>query len=200
MHHPSATIRRTTHSVIFSFLIAFPFVVASKDLKDKSELVRALEENGVNVGSTVWLRVPMGELPGLSKIVVKDADVRPKYEWSKSNVHLVLIAEVEGKGDFILELNPYTNFYDGPSGTVERFYLTDPKQLVAKWGKRVLKAISERQVVIGMTEDQVTASWGQPTRINASGGRWGKHEQWIFGESRASYLYFENGRLTSWQN
>ena len=40
-------------------------------------------------------------------------------------------------------------------------------------------------------------SWGQPDDINRSVGSWGVHEQWVYGDE---YLYFENGKLTSWQD
>jgi len=48
-----------------------------------------------------------------------------------------------------------------------------------------------------MTKEQVLASWGKPEDINRSVGRWGVHEQWIYD---STYLYFENGILTSFQD
>ena len=53
---------------------------------------------------------------------------------------------------------------------------------------------------LGMTGDYVKnkTNWGHPIKVNRSVGSWGVHEQWIYGEGQ--YLYFQNGKLTSWQN
>jgi len=57
--------------------------------------------------------------------------------------------------------------------------------------------IIEKRIRIGMTKQQVILSWGKPERINRSVGSWGIHEQWIYGRT---YVYFENGILTAWQD
>jgi hypothetical protein len=54
-------------------------------------------------------------------------------------------------------------------------------------------------VSIGMTAAQVRASnWGRPQTINRSSGRYGTHEQWVYGGH--NYLYLQNGVVTSIQN
>lgn len=86
----------------------------------------------------------------------------------------------------------------------------------------VSSAIAEKKILIGMTADQVRASWGNPYKINSSMGAGWKNEQWVMHgifqggelllgmggpewkherENRlnSSYLYFENGILTSIQ-
>ena len=72
------------------------------------------------------------------------------------------------------------------------------KQLIKKYGQTYGTLISERKVQIGMTKEMCEAAWGKPESINKSSGAWGVHEQWVYGLS--SYLYFENGKLTSIQN
>ena len=57
--------------------------------------------------------------------------------------------------------------------------------------------IKNHQVKLGMTTEQVELSLGKPNRINRHVGKWGVNEQWVYGYS---YLYFENGILTSWQD
>lgn len=63
----------------------------------------------------------------------------------------------------------------------------------------VRQAILENRVVIGMTRDEVRASWGSPSEI--SGGSYGdKFEHWIYTGSwcyDAPTLNFENGILWS---
>lgn len=54
---------------------------------------------------------------------------------------------------------------------------------------------------IGMTKKQVIAIWGKPNDINRTVGSWGIHEQWVYSYvGDGCYLYFEDGRLTSWQD
>lgn len=71
------------------------------------------------------------------------------------------------------------------------------EEILKKYGKYWGEIIAENKVKIGMTTEMVIASWGKPTDINRSIGSWGKHEQWIY---NGSYLYFEDGVLTAWQD
>ena len=64
-------------------------------------------------------------------------------------------------------------------------------------GADVRSAVLRGRLVMGMTRDGVYASWGPPGDVNRSVGSWGVHEQWVYG---SSYLYFENGVLTGWQD
>ena len=58
---------------------------------------------------------------------------------------------------------------------------------------------------IGMTADEVVKEWGKPYRSNQSIGIYGSHEQWVYvsrcysGNYPQYYLYFDGGKLTSWQ-
>jgi len=64
----------------------------------------------------------------------------------------------------------------------------------------VQEAIANKQVMLGMTADQVRESWGEPDDINRTTTRWGTSEQWVYGPSlEAMYLYFDDGVLTSVQ-
>ena len=67
-----------------------------------------------------------------------------------------------------------------------------------KYGKsRFFRSILDEQIRIGMSKEMVADSWGEPQDINRTVGEWGVHEQWVYG---SSYLYFENGKLTSFQD
>jgi hypothetical protein len=66
------------------------------------------------------------------------------------------------------------------------------------WEPHTCYAIAQRRVHLGMTADQARAAWGRPSDVNRTIGSWGVHEQWVYGYS--SYLYFEDGVLTSIQN
>lgn len=73
-------------------------------------------------------------------------------------------------------------------------------KLTAKYGKYYAKLIVEEKVVRGMTKEMCRESWGEPDDINVSIGSWGRHEQWVYGKIYSSYLYFENGKLTTIQD
>lgn len=69
------------------------------------------------------------------------------------------------------------------------------------------KAIQQHKIMIGMTKEQVIRAWGKPNDINRTVFKdlWGVehvHEQWIYGifPYSETYLYFEDGILTSWQD
>ncbi|MGH7582684.1 MAG: hypothetical protein ACREL5_05620 [Gemmatimonadales bacterium] len=64
------------------------------------------------------------------------------------------------------------------------------------WPLAVRQAAVARSVLIGMTEEQARAAWGKPARVNVTVNAGGTHEQWVYG---SSYLYFDNGKLTTWQ-
>ena len=48
-----------------------------------------------------------------------------------------------------------------------------------------------------MSPEETKLSWGDPKKINKSVGSWGVHEQWVY---ENQYLYFENGKLASFQS
>ena len=70
------------------------------------------------------------------------------------------------------------------------------KNLVEKFGTVNAQKILDEKIWLGMTDKMTKESWGNPNDINRTVGSWGVHEQWIYSDT---YLYFENGKLTSWQ-
>jgi hypothetical protein len=69
---------------------------------------------------------------------------------------------------------------------------------IAKQPRDTQQMINSKEIKLGMTKEQVLLSWGKPDRINRDVGRWGANEQWCYGSK--TYLYFENGILTSFQD
>jgi hypothetical protein len=65
------------------------------------------------------------------------------------------------------------------------------------WDRRYCDAIVKRKVMAGMNPEQVRAAWGRPERINRTVVPGHTTEQWVYGET---YLYFDDGLLTSWQD
>jgi len=69
-----------------------------------------------------------------------------------------------------------------------------------KFSERERKAIREKKIFVGMSRASLLLSWGNPDRINRSVGRFGVHEQFVYGPSKAVYVYVENDYITSWQD
>ena len=84
-----------------------------------------------------------------------------------------------------------------PDGRRQYIFIQKNKTISENFKKAILKG----QIILGMTEAMVTATWGQPGDINRSVGSYGVHEQWVYGDTTTEryFLYFENGVLTSWQ-
>lgn len=69
-------------------------------------------------------------------------------------------------------------------------------RLKKKYGKATADLIVNGEVRLGWSREMCREAWGEPNDINTSIGSWGTHEQWVY---YSSYLYFENGKLTSIQ-
>jgi hypothetical protein len=69
---------------------------------------------------------------------------------------------------------------------------------------QVAGLILSGRIGLGMTDEQVRASWGQPRDKNRTVSVYGVREQWIYGSAKSyassRYLYFNDGILTSWQD
>jgi hypothetical protein len=63
---------------------------------------------------------------------------------------------------------------------------------------KISLAILNRKIVVGMTADEARRSWGEPIKVNASVGSYGRHEQWVYPGSQ--YVYVENGLVTAAQS
>lgn len=158
-----------------------------------TEIAEILKANRLEAGATIWLKYRKYGVAGLKKIQVKGVSVtEDKYP------EVELLCEIDGK-DKPIRIGPFALVQNSPSLYLGAFHFSDPAKSTASWGKAVLKSINEGKVSIGMTEDQALTSWGPPNRINQSGGKWGTHVQWVY-RDHGPYLYFENGKLTSWQN
>lgn len=159
---------------------------------------------GISEGKSLWLREPWPWFERkeksrkeflfifLEEIKLKDFDVE-KIEKYEGKIFVKLYLESKGEED---QVNLSVE------GVRDRFYTKNPyPDLKKKWGKRfweILKAIRANRLLFGMTKEQAKLSVGTPYDINRSVGSWGIHEQWVY-RNRGLYLYFEDGKLTSWQ-
>lgn len=72
----------------------------------------------------------------------------------------------------------------------------------ASINNRVQRAISARDIVLGMTRQEVEASWGTPNLREVAGNGSSGHERWTYGGrfslSGSRTVIFENGRVAGW--
>ena len=66
------------------------------------------------------------------------------------------------------------------------------------WNRDVCETIAKKQIQIGMTAEQVRASWGRPSKVNSTITARGTHEQWVY-DASDDYVYFDDGIMTSVQ-
>ena len=76
-------------------------------------------------------------------------------------------------------------------------YAKIEKGYLKKYGKVVYEKLKKGHYWIGMSDEMALISLGSPNDNNRSVGSWGVHEQWVY---NGLYLYFENGKLKSYQN
>lgn len=68
--------------------------------------------------------------------------------------------------------------------------------LIKKYGLKTYNSLREGYYWIGMTTEMALIAFGKPNEINETVGSWGNHQQWVYNRT---YLYFENGKLASYQ-
>lgn len=82
---------------------------------------------------------------------------------------------------------------------LEQEIIKKKESLISRYGQEIARKILNKEFWLGMTSSMAIQSLGFPDKTNKSVGSWGTHEQWIY-RSKDLNLYFENGKLTSWQN
>jgi hypothetical protein len=72
---------------------------------------------------------------------------------------------------------------------------------------KIKKIILEGKIVIGMSQEELRASWGEPFAIYRTVTNNIVNEQWMYKnidllhlETHSYYLTFKNGRLSNWQD
>ena len=111
---------------------------------------------------------------------------------------LMLVVSSSGCGAMIVDaINKWDDSLHGHTSRRQQYVKSHP-ELPAKMKENILAG----QIVIGMTKQEVFASWGQPVDRNRIVGAGGVIvESWRYGGAYAGcYLYFENEILTSWSD
>ena len=115
------------------------------------------------------------------------------------NSPVKIVYSISADKEFSIEMKlSGTNTYSkARKNFQDLFSFENPKNAYPQISDEIWGLIQTRNVKIGMTEKECELSWGRPEKINNSIGA-SSQQQWVY--SAKSYLYFENGKLTSIQN
>ena len=69
--------------------------------------------------------------------------------------------------------------------------------MIEKYGKKKGPMIADGRVWPTISQEMALDSWGEPDSRKRSEGTWGVTETWHYPGGK--YIYFENGRVSSWQ-
>lgn len=73
--------------------------------------------------------------------------------------------------------------------------------LIKKYGAVIGNRLFKGVVSLGMTKAMVKEVYGEPDDINRTVTKYSVNEQWVYGEApQMELFYFENGKLTAWQD
>lgn len=159
-------------------------------------------------------RKPIRNIPNGSVFVAIDISVdelyggRDIYSYNSPPSPLIVILKNEEYGQVFVSheeikksFNVHETFRHFITYTEHEAQLKENKEhrdlILKKFGANKGKLILENKVRIGFTAEMCRYSWGDPIDINKTTGSYGIHEQWVYD---GSYLYFENGILTTIQN
>lgn len=115
-----------------------------------------------------------------------------------------------GQGEVFEAKNKITEVKSlGPDSETARKILNQPVNKKPRYTAQILKPckkfysaelrnlIVKDKIVVGMAAKDVKKAWGAPTKINRSSHG---SDQWIYRyKGGASYVYMENGCVSSWQ-
>jgi hypothetical protein len=65
------------------------------------------------------------------------------------------------------------------------------------WDMEMCQTMDQKEVMIGMTDEQLSLSWGKPKTVNTTTTASRQHEQWVYGRD---YVYLDNGVVRSMQS
>jgi len=70
------------------------------------------------------------------------------------------------------------------------------RQKLARRQEEIERAIGEKTIVVGMTQEQVVRSWGEPTKKTTDTSGSGDEERWTY--SGRKWVSFKSGVVSSW--
>jgi hypothetical protein len=136
----------------------------------------------------------------LEELMVIDAYIK-KEEYSDDQLLVRLQRKLDGKiyaRDFSRYI--YASLIDAFK---DKFTTESPYEKYPKWSQKDWERVKAGEIWIGMTREQAIYSLGHPTESNRTVTASVVSEQWVYPprvKGYTFYLYFENDKLTSWQD
>lgn len=165
----------------------------------KDDFLSLLYNDGYALGAVIWPKHRLecsdfNHVPGLTKLTIKDAS----YENGKYKDRPDWFVYLEDEDKNICRYKASSRgIYSGLPVSISKEYPVGAK----KWSKNALRLIKSQKIEIGMTRDQVMASWGFPNDMKSTRTKYGENEQWVYGKfPSVIYVYFENGKLDAIQD
>ncbi len=185
-----------TKSVNFTFsngeMKSYPYAPSTQEVNFLSE--KEYLDMQKYVGRTFWFNKNaylMGDskLNNLEKVTIKKI-------YLDNEVSLGLVVSLSRENGSTLNQSLYV-YTDISTSLDAAFYFEDPHKKY-NWSKKVWDDIHKQYIFIGMTKEQAKLSWGSPKKINKTVTGNVTYEQWVY--NNGDYVYFRNGKLTSWQD
>ena len=95
--------------------------------------------------------------------------------------------------DDLTYVSAYKDIFNSDGGENGFFIKSDYDRLIKKYGATWMNLVVQQKIKVGMPEELVRLSWGNPQRINTDSNGL---NQWVYG---SDYVYIKNGVVSSWQ-
>lgn len=132
------------------------------------------------------------------KILFKElTELEENLSPEEYNRYLLVKNRIASISEKIQYLRSMRNNGESPSKIAENDERI-PKKIQVETPKEE-QAITEREVILGMSKQAVTKSWGRPMRVDVAGNPGRENERWAFFEQgRYKYIFFESGKVSGW--
>lgn len=169
---------------------------AHGDLSAES-LTKILKHTAKDVNTGEIVDIPIGSTWECTGLQLFDDEVTMQlyYTFKSKDGHEIL-ARVENRRKDVME--DVKQEYAFASCFINATDHALTLQVLAElYGQENADLIANKKVKIGMTQEMCLLSWGAPEDVNSTITNGVKFDQWVY--SITSYLYFENGVLTTIQ-
>lgn len=169
----------------------FPFVTMSyynylvnNKIGDKIICAYRVESNGK-------LKTRVAETDVNTGVVIEQ---KPEDVWTVKDVSIEdkwfnLVFIVENQDGFQSTIPTSTTYQDN---LLRTYWLSDYNAYVDKYGKDMMETVRAQKVKVGMPEELLIMSWGDPDKINKDSTG---SAQWVYGRQ---YVYVKDGVITAW--
>jgi hypothetical protein len=178
----------------------------TKNNESKTDAIEQAASVGLS-GKTLWLKPPKlndceydsSQFPTFSQVEVANVTASVAQPAMPTFRIAAQLKRKNTEGQLTFIVFERTTEYDTP--VAERcFYDFDPKKKY-KMSASEWELIAKSSYRIGFSPAQLQLSIGEPEEINRTVVQGLVHEQWVYDKPLfRGYIYFENGKLKSWQD